>query len=109
MAEGEAEVERQHLLDVEHELHGQRAIEPEALAELRHVLGRGRACFAGEHLRRIAGGQVQQQEVEDQDGEDDGHRLEEPADHVRWPAHRSAHVVADAGAYLSMYARSNEA
>src|SRR5205823_12647024 len=50
VAEREAEVEGEHVLHVHEEAEPERLVETESLAELRHVLGRGRARLAGEDL-----------------------------------------------------------
>jgi len=48
-------------------LHGQRLIETEIMAHLRHVLGRGES--AEDRLRRVAGDERNHQEDDDGDAE----------------------------------------
>ena len=70
------------MLEVDGELDVERLVEPELLAQLRHVLGRRGARFAGEHVGRIAGREMQQREIEDDDGEDRGQRQRQAAQNV---------------------------
>ena len=77
-----AEIEGEHVLHVHEETEPERLVETESLAELRHVLGRGRARLAGEDLCGVAGCQVEQEEVERDDGEDHRHRLEQAPDDI---------------------------
>ena len=62
-----AEIERHHLAEVDKQLHVDRLIEPEFLAQLRHVLRRGRARLTGQHICRIARSKMQQREVQQDD------------------------------------------
>ena len=82
VAEGVAEVEDQDVLDVEAELDEHRLVEAEALAQLLDVLERRAAGLAREHGGRIAGRELQQQEVQHHDAQDDGHRLQQAPDHI---------------------------
>ena len=70
VAERVAEVEREDLLEVDDQLDVERLVEAELLAQLRHVFGRRRTRFAGEHVGRVAGREMEQREVQDDDGED---------------------------------------
>ena len=54
VAVGIAEAEMRHVRDVVQELHAERLIEAELVAQLVHVFGRRRAALAGEHGCRVA-------------------------------------------------------
>ena len=51
------------------QLREQALVQPESGPPLRHQLGRGAARLGGQHIRRVAGHQLQQQEVEDDDAQ----------------------------------------
>ena len=67
MTERISEIERHHLAEVDKQLHVDWLIEPEFLAQLRHVLRRGGARLTGQHVCRIARSKVQQREVQQDD------------------------------------------
>jgi hypothetical protein len=75
VAEGIAEIQCQDVLDVECELNGHRLVEAEPLAQRLDVLGRRAAGFTREHRCRVAGCELQQQEIEHHHAQHDGDRL----------------------------------
>src|SRR6185295_1473586 len=90
VAEGIAEIQSQDVLDVERELNGHRLIEAEPLAQRLDVLGRRTSGFTGEHRCRVAGCQLQQQEIEHDYAQHDGYRLQQATKNVA-PQPRAAH------------------
>ena len=80
MTERISQIERHHLAQIHEQLDVNRLIEPELLAQLRHVFRRSRACLARQHVRRIARRKMQQREVEQDDRQQrrDGERQPAP-------------------------------
>ena len=63
MAEGIAEVEHHHVLEVDTKLDDQRLIESELGTKLGHVFRGGRSGLACKNVDGVAFGQLQQEEV----------------------------------------------
>ena len=78
LAKREAEIEAEDAFDIEKQLHRQRLVETELLAQLRQEDLIARAGFARHHQGRVARRHPDQKEVEDDEREKDDDGLRDP-------------------------------
>jgi hypothetical protein len=70
-----AEVEHQHVLEIEQQLDRNGLVETEPLAQGLDILRWCTSGFAGQHGRGVAGRKLQKQEVQNDYADHDRHRL----------------------------------
>ena len=75
-----AEIPGQHLPQVGQQLHVDRLVEPVGGADLRRDCGVPSAGFRHEHVDHVAGSGLYQQKIEDDDGEDEEHAVDDALD-----------------------------